>query len=85
MTAPEDHIRHIGQIAVPCQVGPYFSTSATDPVALGEYAASVGREPAAEEHRALVRLGTDRGYELCVSPEAPWRPYSSTTTSRRGM
>ncbi|GAU69867.1 hypothetical protein SSP35_15_00220 [Streptomyces sp. NBRC 110611] len=58
-------VRRLEQVAVPWQVGPYFSTTADAPVVLGSYAEAVGREVASEEHRLLARLGTDRGTELC--------------------
>lgn len=58
-------VRRLEQVAVPWQVGPYFSTTADAPVALGDYAEAAGRQVASEEHRLLARLGTDRGMELC--------------------
>ncbi|MFF2806370.1 nucleic acid/nucleotide deaminase domain-containing protein [Streptomyces sp. NPDC058000] len=67
-TAPAS-VRRLAQVAVPWQVGPYFSTSADDPVPLDAYAQSVGLEDIGEEYRQLARLGTDRGYEICVTPE----------------
>ncbi|MFH8346902.1 nucleic acid/nucleotide deaminase domain-containing protein [Streptomyces sp. NPDC018045] len=62
-------VRRLAQVAVPWQVGPYFSTAVDDPVALGAYAQYAGRELASEEHRLLARLGTDRGYELCADAQ----------------
>lgn len=53
------------------QVGPY--TLADDPVLLGEYAQSIGRRTAREEHQQLARLGTDRGYEICADPQGTVR------------
>ncbi|MFF4601938.1 nucleic acid/nucleotide deaminase domain-containing protein [Streptomyces sp. NPDC001339] len=62
-------VRRLAQVAVPWQVGPYFSTSADDPVALGEYARTVGRVIEFEEHHEPARLGTDQGYEICADHE----------------
>ncbi|MFE5741861.1 nucleic acid/nucleotide deaminase domain-containing protein [Streptomyces celluloflavus] len=63
-SAPES-VRRLVDVAVPWQVGPYFSTTATDPVDLGAYAASLGQEAEADE-RGLARVGTDHGYEICT-------------------
>ncbi|RSO30044.1 hypothetical protein DMH15_26180 [Streptomyces sp. WAC 06725] len=62
-------VRRLEQVAVPWQVGPYFSTAVDDPVMLGTYAQQVGREVASEEHQLLARLGTDRGCELCADAQ----------------
>ncbi|MFJ6752122.1 nucleic acid/nucleotide deaminase domain-containing protein [Streptomyces sp. NPDC091266] len=58
-------VRRLEEVAVPWQVGPYFSTAAEAPVLLSAYAEAVGREVASAEHRPWARLGSDRGMELC--------------------
>ncbi len=66
-------VRRLAQVAIPFQVGPYFVTSAADPILLREYAASLGREVAVGEHQLLARLGTDGGYEICADAEGAVR------------
>ncbi|MEU6354415.1 nucleic acid/nucleotide deaminase domain-containing protein [Streptomyces sp. NPDC047072] len=68
MTNDSD-IRQVGEIALPLQVGPYFATDASDPVALEEYARSVGRGVAREECARWTRFGSDRGFEICADAD----------------
>lgn len=58
--------RRVAGVLVPWQVGPYFATREDDPVPLGEYASSMGRSVPREECAGWVRLGSDRGFELCA-------------------
>ncbi|MFE0625914.1 nucleic acid/nucleotide deaminase domain-containing protein [Streptomyces sp. NPDC058864] len=59
-------------VVVPLQVGPYFSTSPEDPEPLVDHAATleVGVPERAAEY---IRLGTDRGYEICLAPDGAVR------------
>ncbi|MGP4026098.1 SUKH-4 family immunity protein [Actinomadura sp. 3N407] len=52
---------------LPLQVGPYFTASTGEPLALGEYAATVGFPDAAPDTADWCRIGTDHGAEMCVS------------------
>ncbi|MFF3495252.1 nucleic acid/nucleotide deaminase domain-containing protein [Streptomyces sp. NPDC002795] len=66
-------VLRLGQLALPLRVGPYFATQAEEPVLLGDYAASVGREVVRDECRTWARLGTDQGFELCVDAQGAVR------------
>lgn len=54
---------------LPLQVGPYFTASTGEPLALGEYAASVGHPDPPPDIAGLCRLGTDQGAEICVTAD----------------
>ncbi|MFC8434778.1 nucleic acid/nucleotide deaminase domain-containing protein [Streptomyces sp. NPDC057253] len=69
MTVPAGDVRRIGEIALPLSVGPYFTTAASDPVPLHEFAQSVGRTVVLDECRSWTRLGSDRGFEICADQE----------------
>ncbi|MBU7600406.1 SUKH-4 family immunity protein [Streptomyces sp. P38-E01] len=61
--------RRVAALRVPLQVGPYFRTSAQEPVVLGEFAAAAGRQVRQERCAGWARFGTDRGFELCADGE----------------
>ncbi len=62
-------LARLGGVVTPQQVGPYFHTLPDEPVALREYAGSVGRQLGGAPQAGWARLGSDRAYELCVTPE----------------
>jgi hypothetical protein len=54
--------------ALPVQVGPYFFATAGEPLALGEYAATIGFPDEDATSARWCRLGSDNGAEICVDP-----------------
>lgn len=60
------------ECGVPCQVGPYFLSSDSDPVRLGAY-----HRPAETDgtrgKASWLRLGWDRGAQLCLEPSGKVR------------
>lgn len=66
-------VQRIAQVTVPLQVGPYFATAPEEPVLLHEYATSVGRRVAHESTQTWARLGSDRGFEICVDHDGAVR------------
>jgi hypothetical protein len=50
------------------QVGPCFFATAGEPLALGEYAATIGFPDEDATSARWCRLGTDNGAEICVDP-----------------
>ncbi|KUM73684.1 hypothetical protein AQI84_22525 [Streptomyces griseorubiginosus] len=69
MPMNDSDIRRIGDITVPLTVGPYFTTSGSDPVPLHEFARSVDRTVVLDECREWTRFGSDRGFEICADQE----------------
>ncbi|MDH6439602.1 hypothetical protein M2158_008143 [Streptomyces sp. SAI-144] len=69
MAMNDSNIRHLGGITLPLAVGPYFTTAASDPVPLQEFALSVERTVVLEECRDWARFGSDRGFEICADQE----------------
>ena len=65
----DSDMRRVGEIAVPLSVGPYFTTDASDPVPLRQFAESVGRTVVLEECREWTRFGSDRGFEICADQD----------------
>jgi hypothetical protein len=54
------------EYGVPRQVGPYFSVADGDPQRLGGWAESTGMPLGPRQGAAWLRLGTDRGAEICL-------------------
>ncbi|MFI0450855.1 nucleic acid/nucleotide deaminase domain-containing protein [Actinomadura sp. 6N118] len=79
------------RLGLPVQVGPYFVATSGEPLALGEYAATIGFPDVEQDKAQWCRLGTDHGAEICVGPagtveavfvkadERPMRVNSSVT------
>ncbi|MFC6880076.1 MULTISPECIES: SUKH-4 family immunity protein [Actinomadura] len=63
----------LAEAGLPIQVGPYFTATSGEPLPLGEYASSAGFPEAAASAAGWLRLGTDRGAELCVEPDGQVR------------
>ncbi|MEV5828745.1 nucleic acid/nucleotide deaminase domain-containing protein [Spirillospora sp. NPDC052242] len=53
---------------VPLQVGPYFTATDGETLALGDHAAATGARRLSPTLSTWCRLGTDQGAELCVGP-----------------
>ncbi|GGU97140.1 hypothetical protein GCM10010182_11600 [Actinomadura cremea] len=67
--APPAHAaQELADLGLPVQVGPYFRATAGEPLALGEFAATVGFPDAAGDLAAWCRIGSDHGAELCLTP-----------------
>ncbi|MEU1617969.1 nucleic acid/nucleotide deaminase domain-containing protein [Streptomyces sp. NPDC005722] len=60
------------EVVVPLQVGPYFATSPEEPETLADFADALEAE-VPERAREYLRLGTDRGYEICLAPDGAVR------------
>lgn len=60
------------EVVVPLQVGPYFATSPEEPETLAAFAEAQESE-VPERAREYLRLGTDRGYEMCLAPDGAVR------------
>lgn len=61
-------------LPMPVQVGPYFiAAHEQHPLTLGGFAETVGESDFDVELRDALRLGTDQGAELCVTPDGSVR------------
>lgn len=69
---PESSRRLTG-LALPLEVGPYFTTADADAVTLQKYAQAAGRTVVQEECRDWARLGSDRGFEICADQQGVLR------------
>jgi hypothetical protein len=68
--APEAAVlARIADLALPLQVGPYFHTLLDEPASLREYAVEADESVSDAEYLAWARLGSDRAYDLVVSPD----------------
>ncbi|WP_309140556.1 nucleic acid/nucleotide deaminase domain-containing protein [Streptomyces sp. PKU-EA00015] len=66
----EDARAELASTGVPVVVGPYFRVASRDePVELGSYAARHGQPAPPRQMEHWLRLGDDRGAELCVRPD----------------
>ncbi|MFI9648770.1 nucleic acid/nucleotide deaminase domain-containing protein [Streptomyces sp. NPDC052040] len=73
-TMPEAAVlARIGALTLPLRVNPYFHTLREEPASLREYAESIGKDLDAPGHLSWARLGSDRAFELCVTPEGTVR------------
>ncbi|MFJ4845336.1 MULTISPECIES: nucleic acid/nucleotide deaminase domain-containing protein [unclassified Streptomyces] len=59
-------------VVVPLQVGPYWTTSPGEPEALADFAEAL-ELGLPERTLEYLRLGSDRGYEICLSPSGDVR------------
>ncbi|MGW4380527.1 nucleic acid/nucleotide deaminase domain-containing protein [Kitasatospora sp. NPDC004531] len=59
----------LGGAGLPLQVGPYFAAEPGQPLRLGDWARGVGLDAEGRAEADWVRLGNDRGAELCVDGE----------------
>ncbi|OKI13256.1 nucleic acid/nucleotide deaminase domain-containing protein [Streptomyces sp. CB03911] len=59
----------IDGLTLPLQVSPYFHTSADEPASLSAYVRSIGRPLDEPGHATWARLGSDRAYDLAVTPD----------------
>ncbi|GAA2452222.1 SUKH-4 family immunity protein [Streptomyces macrosporus] len=67
---PDEAARTLEETGVPVAVGPYFRASAvSEAVRLGVYASHHRLDAPPPELEGWVRLGDDRGAELCVRPD----------------
>ncbi|MFG2821859.1 nucleic acid/nucleotide deaminase domain-containing protein [Kitasatospora sp. NPDC048365] len=64
--APAGAAELLAGTGVPVQVGPYFETRSDEPATLGGYAAQLELAVPGNGEEHWVRLGTDRGAELCL-------------------
>ncbi|MFE7527920.1 nucleic acid/nucleotide deaminase domain-containing protein [Kitasatospora sp. NPDC057542] len=72
-TAERQALENISRLVLPLQVLPYFHTVADEPASLSRYATLIGRQLDQESQLSWARLGSDRAYDLCVTPEGTVR------------
>jgi hypothetical protein len=63
---PADQAALLEGVGVPRQVGPYFASQDGGPVLLGRCAEAAGVPLRGDQDPSWVRIGTDRGAEICV-------------------
>ncbi|MDX3239007.1 nucleic acid/nucleotide deaminase domain-containing protein [Streptomyces sp. ME03-5709C] len=64
---------HTAGLVLPLRVNPYFHTLVAEPVGLGAYAQSIGRDLEGDTRASWTRLGSDRAFDLCVAPDGTVR------------
>ncbi|MGW1744856.1 nucleic acid/nucleotide deaminase domain-containing protein [Streptomyces sp. NPDC002092] len=73
-TQPEAAVlARIDGLVLPLRVNPYFHTLQEESASLREYADSIGKDLDEAGHLSWARLGSDRAFELCVTPEGTVR------------
>ncbi|MGX4733534.1 nucleic acid/nucleotide deaminase domain-containing protein [Kitasatospora griseola] len=66
-------LARIDGLVLPLRVKPYFHTLLDEPAALREYADSTGTELDDAVQLSWARLGSDRAFDLCVTPDGDVR------------
>jgi hypothetical protein len=66
-------LARIGGLVLPLRVNPYFHTLLEEPASLRLYADTIGKDLDEAGHLSWARLGSDRAFELCVTPEGTVR------------